>query len=400
MNPQDRFDDLLTRRLRTDAPAEAPSHLLGRTMERIDATPQGGRGWLTGPAGKLLAAAAVVILAVLVGTQLGDLVDRPIGDDPSLSPLVVPSDSSQPTATVAPSISTAPIASTAPSASPGTPEPTESPVAVDDLLLRVVSAGGGPIDPASLMPWATLMADGTMIWQPESRTAINGFMTRRLTPSGLAELREHIFGAGLLDVSATHELEPQPGVEPPGRGASLHTFTAGNGADQVVVTSVQWLGDDEESTYYQPDADREQLDAVAQQLRDPESLVEADAWTGPAEPYDASDYQLILTTYRDFSPSEHPDVSDVPIPFDEPLDEFGVESGDQRPPMTRCGVISRAEAAQIVDAVTAMGSAITNSVGLDRPTLASLNWAAGNGTVDMYLLPRMPDGFPACEDQP
>jgi len=52
------------------------------------------------------------------------------------------------------------------------------------------------------------------------------------------------------------------------------------------------------------------------------------------------------------------------------------------------------------DAVTAMGSAITNSVGLDRPTLASLNWAAGNGTVDMYLLPRMPDGFPACEDQP
>ena len=400
MNPQDRFDDLLTQRLRTDAPAEAPSHLLGRTMERIDATPQGGRGWLTGPAGKLLAAAAVVILAVLVGTQLGGLVDRPVGDDPSLSPSVLPSDSSQPTATVAPSTSAAPSASTAPSASPATPEPTESPVAVDDLLLRVVSGGGGPIDPASLLPWATLMADGTMIWQPESRTAINGFMTRRLTPSGVAELREHIFGGDLLDASATHELEPQPGVEPPGRGVSLHTFTVGNGADQVVVTSVQWLGEEEESTYYQPDADREQLDALARQLRDPESLVAADAWADAAAPYEAADYQLVLTAYRDVPPYGNPDASAVPFPFEGPLDEFGAESGDPRPPPTRCGVISRAEAAQIVDAVTAMGSAITNSVGLDRPTLVSLDWAAGNGTVDVYLLPRMPDGFPECEDQP
>jgi len=176
----------------------------------------------------------------------------------------------------------------------------------------------------------------------------------------------------------------------------VYTFTAGDGAEQVVVTSVQWLGDDEESTYYQPAPEREQLDELTQQLRDPESMLGADAWAGPAEPYEGADYQLVLIPYRDAARYDTADASEIPWPFDGPLDEFGVEAGDPRPPTTRCGVISRDAASQIVDALVALSF---GEIGMDRATAGSLDWAEGNGTVDLFMLPRMPDGFPECEDQ-
>jgi len=241
------------------------------------------------------------------------------------------------------------------------------------------------------------MADGTLIWQPiPPETETTSLVTRTLTTEGLADLRERIFGTGLLDASAAYELEPQPGAEPPGHGVGVYTFTAGDGAEQVVVTSVQWLGDDEESTYYQPAPEREQLDELTQQLRDPESMLGADAWAGPAEPYEGADYQLVLIPYRDAARYDTADASEIPWPFDGPLDEFGVEAGDPRPPTTRCGVISRDAASQIVDALVALSF---GEIGMDRATAGSLDWAEGNGTVDLFMLPRMPDGFPECEDQ-
>jgi len=386
MNTQDRFDDLLTERLRADAPLGAPGGLLDTTMNRIANTPQRGRGWLAGPAGKLLAAAAMLLLAVLVGTQLGGLIGRPAETEASPSASVVPSNSAQPSASVAPSASAA------------TPQPTESPVAADGLLLRVVTMGGGPTYPSDLLPTVTLMADGTLIWQPiPPEFETSGLVTRTLTAQGLADLHERIFGGGLLDASATHELEPQPGAEPPGHGVIVYGFTAGDGDDQVVVSSVQWLGDEEESTYYQPAPERQELDALAQELRDPESLVGADAWAGPVRPYEGVDYQLVLTPYRDVPPYDTADALRIPWPFDDPLDEFGVESGDPRSPPTRCGVIGRDDAAEIIEALAALGYA---QIGLDRATTGSLDWEEGNGTVDLYLMPRMPDGYPECADQP
>jgi len=400
MNTQDQFDELVTEHLRARAPREAPDRLLEMTMNQISSTPQRTRTWLGGRFGTLLAAAAVLLLAIVAGTQLAGLIDRPVGDDPSPSPAVAPSATAAPPATAAPSATPTTSPTSAPSNPPATPQPTESPVAGDALLLRVVSMGGGPIDPASLLSRTTLMADGTLIWQPiSSQTDLSSFVTRTLTEEGLADLRQYIFGSGLLDANAAHELEPQPGLEPPGRGVSVHQFTAGDGDDSVVVTSVQWLGDDEEAAYFQPAPEREQLDALALALRDPESLVGDDAWAGPAAPYEADEYQLVLTPYRDVPPYGNPDVSNVPIPLDGPLDEFGAESGDPRPPVTRCGVLDRAEASGIVDALVAMGSAVTNMVGLDGPSVASLDWAEGNGAVDLYLLPRMPDGYPECDDQ-
>lgn len=379
MNTHDSLDDLIRDRLRTDAPREAPGHLFDTTMHRIAGTPQRG-GWLAHPAARLLAAAAVLLLAVVAGTQLAGLVGRPVGDDASPSPTVAPSASPSQSATIP-----SPSASTTPSASATTD---------DGLVLRIELAGGGPTYPTQYLPWLTLMGDGTLIWQPvPPETGDPSLVTRTLTEQGLADLRQEIFGSGLLGSDATHELEPRAGVEPPGRGVGVYTFTADDGGGQAVVSSVQWLGDEDEATYYEPSPERQQLDALAQRLRDPESVLDPSAWAGAAEPYEGTDYRLWLTPTRDVPPYDTADASEIPWPFDGPLDEFGEPSGSQ-PPVTLCGAISRDEAAAIIDALAPLGYA---QVGLDRATTGSLDWAEGNGIVDFFILPLMPDAYPECQ---
>lgn len=382
----DQFDDLVAGHLRATAPREAPARVLDATLDRIASTPQGGAGWRLGRIGGLLAAAAVVVLAVVAGTQLGGLLDGPIGSDPSASPSA-PMDS----APASPSAE--------PTATPPPPVATEPATSGDALLLRVVTLGG-PTDPASMLPGITVTADGTVIWRPVSTTFFEGYLTRRLTTDGLAELRELAFGDGLLDADATHELEPLPGAEPPGRGGFAHTFTVGEGADRVVVTSVGWLGDEEEAAYYEPSPERRALDELANGLRDPEALLSEDAWEGPAATYEAEDYLLVLTAYRDVPPFGNPDVSQVPLPIDGAPDEFGEAYGDVQSPPARCAVIGRDDAAAVVEALTTLGVADENSVGMDRATAASLDWADGNGTVDLWLLPRMPGEYPDCDASP
>jgi hypothetical protein len=384
MNTRDRFDDQLASRLRETAPGEAPDRLLDLTISRITNTPQRGRsrGWFSSPFGRVLAVAAVVALAVVVGTQLPGALERPVGNDASPSASTGPSADS----------SSSPSPTPAPTASATDPQESEPAVAEDSLVLRLVSAGGGPTYPGDQVPKVTLLNDGTLIWQPTPDVS-RALVTRQLTDAGLAALREHIFGSGLLDTSATHQLQPLPGAEPPGRGVAVHTFTAGEGDDQVVVASVQWLGDDEEATYYEPSPERQQLDQLVQDLRDPEALVAADAWTGPAEAYEASEYLLLLTPYRDVPPYDTTDVSEIRLPVEGPLDEFGVVTGSAPP--TRCGLVGQAEAAAIVEDLVAAGY---EQVGLDRATTGSLDWAEGSGTVDLVLVPSMPDGYPACED--
>jgi hypothetical protein len=384
MKTQDRFDDLIGDRLRADAPREAPGRLLDATMNRIADTPQRGGGWLAHPGARLLAAAAVLLLAVVAGTQLASLIGRPAGDGPSPSPSVAPSASP----------STSPSASAAVPSPSASAEPSASAVADDTLVLRVESGGGGPTYPSQNVPWLTLMGDGTLIWQtvPPPEQVDGSLITRTLTEQGLADFREQIFGSGLLDASANHELEPLPGVSPPGRGVGVYVFTAEGDDGQVVVRSLQWLGDEEEATWYQPSPERRELDALAQRLRDPESLLGTDAWAGPAEPYAGTAYLLWLTPNRDVPPFDTADASEIPLPFDGPLDDFGEESGSQ-PPVTRCGAISRDEAAAIVDALASLGY---EGIGLDGTTTGSLDWAEGNGTVDLAILPVMPDGYPEC----
>jgi hypothetical protein len=113
---------------------------------------------------------------------------------------------------------------------------------------------------------------------------------------------------------------------------------------------------------------------------------------------EADEYLLVLTPYRDAPPYGNPDISQVPLPQGSP-EEFGVAYGETQP-LTRCGPLGRDEAAAIVDALTELGVSDDNSVGMDRATVASLDWSEGNGAVDLWLLPRMPGGYPTCDAKP
>lgn len=79
----DRLDGLIAERLRTDAPQAAPPALLASTLNRIGESP---RIPSRRPIAGLLAAAAVVALAILVGLQLPTLLGPPVGSDPSPTP--------------------------------------------------------------------------------------------------------------------------------------------------------------------------------------------------------------------------------------------------------------------------------------------------------------------------
>jgi hypothetical protein len=327
----------------------------------------------------LVGVAAVLLVAAVVAlTQFGG--QRDSDPSPGASASAAPSGGSE-----APS--SAPPASAAPSEAG----------AADELVLRMKFGGGVTFGP-DLMPEFTLMADGTVVWLPLQTSVENPptLVTRQLTAEGLAELRELIFGSGYLDESATYELEPRPDAgEPPGHGVGIYTFTA-ESADRepVVVTSVQWLGEAEESTYYQPAPEREALDALAQQLRDPESQLGSDAWAGPPRGYEAPDYLLVLRLAPDVAPFNGTDASEIRWPFDGPLDAFGEQAGEVTD--ARCGTITSDGAAAIVADLNDAGGL----AGMAMASSASLDWAEGSGTVDVFLIPRMPDGYPACEDVP
>ena len=76
-------------------------------MNRIADTRQRGSRRLGGPASRLLTAAAVVVLAVLAGTQLAGLIGRPAGTSPSPSASVAPGASATPSSAT-PSASSSP----------------------------------------------------------------------------------------------------------------------------------------------------------------------------------------------------------------------------------------------------------------------------------------------------
>jgi hypothetical protein len=160
MNTDDRFDALLTERLRADAPREAPSGLLDATMSRIADTPQRGSRRFGGPASRLLAVAAVLLLAVLAGTQLASQIGRQAGIEPSPSVLVVPSESPEPSPTIAPSASaTQPSPTPSASSTPATAaawtatgtmmEALSGPATLLPDGKVLVAGSGGALDPLS-----------------------------------------------------------------------------------------------------------------------------------------------------------------------------------------------------------------------------------------------------------
>lgn len=376
------LDALIRDRLSADAPREAPAGLIHAVMARVDATPQARAraGFLSSTGGKLLAAAAVLLIAVVAGTQLASLIGGPpvAGDSPSPSASETPAPSPSPTLM--------------PSASP-TPGTGELPTGPGDAVMSF-SFSCDLVGPVTV-PATTVLEDGRVVWRPEE----GPILVRQLAPDSLKDFRARVRETGLFGESASFDIERRPDApEPPGRGVCVWTFRWTDGdAPEVEVASVEWLGDEHEETYNVPSPERETLDGLARELMDPTTWYGDDGWLQPeAVPYEPIQY-LVKAQVTDPQASTlgAPDVDDVPWPFEEPPDAFGEEAGSG--PNQRCGFADAADVEALAAELAAAGleqfaTMPASGVG------AALPWAARDAAVDISIWIVLPDGRPTCDE--
>ena len=290
------------------------------------------------------------------------------------APSPTPGQSATPSAT--------PSATTRPSGS----EPTHAPVG--DLAVRLVHVG----DVEWIYPVAqlTVMTDGQVVTPPTETSPT--WQRRALTADGVDAVVQRVTGTGLFAASAEFPMLHRPGAPDwPGMGGSQITITLGHAADQVVVSGGAWFGDEFEATYNMPSPAREALTELAGALADLSWLPDG-AWRD-AEPVPyVPATQLLITSWQLGGVGGGPAVDDVAWPFDGPLAEFGEALRRTSTEMLRCGAVDAAAA----DAIVTELNRLTGT----EPPAGEYNaqLRADVASVELYLRPQLPDGFPGCAE--
>ena len=380
MTQNDDLDRRIGRWLDQAAPTAAPDTLLDDTFGRTGQMRQsGGRGW--SPLMRLASVAAVAAIAVVAGLAAANLFDRPgVGTD--VSPMASGS------ATVP---SGTPVATASPTA---TAEPTATPPATaweepGELLLRysVMCDVPGPV----AMPQTTILQDGRVVWLrgADDPAGNSEWVVRQLSDDGLDSVRAATAGTALLDEDAQYTSEHREGApEPPGQGACVHAFAHRDGQIDAAVSSLMWFGDEYETTYNEPDPEREAIDAFAHLVADPEAWLGADAWAeAGARPYRAPAY--LVTTAESFGAPSGRDVNDTAWPFDQPAASYGDLYGANA---LRCGV---ATAERVIE--FAASTVLPDGSPVDLPQPPDISLSDGETELAINLWPQMPDGHPGCE---
>lgn len=331
MNRNEELDARIARWLAESAPSEAPPTMLDDTLARSATTPQrGARGWVW-PVARILGAAAILAVAVVVGFGAGRFINPGVGQDVA-SPMPTPSSSSA--ASAQPTAAGTPLASAT-----AAPTPPASPTADPDAPLLSFTQGC-EVTPPVVVPTTTILGDGRVVWQLAQVGDPYQYRVRRLSEAGLGSVRARIAATSVLGVDGDYRPERRAGTgELPGHGFCLFTFEHRDRDVDATVTSVSWFGDEEEGAYYEPSPERRELDAFAQQLRDPESWLDAADWSDPSSSAYVAASFLVVTSPDAFDASG-PDLADVSWPFDAPPSSYGEPAGvDGR---LRCDVATRA----------------------------------------------------------
>jgi len=283
-----------------------------------------------------------------------------------------------------PSTSSEPSTTPQPTASEPASSPTESPAPEAGLTVRLTQVVPNP---PNLTLSVEIMSDGQVV------LGGNPWTTRSLTADGLDQIGQEVLAAPLLQTSADYPSEAIQPSDPMqivvGIIHPLWTFTIGEGADAVVVTSAAWLGDEVEALYFAPSPERKELDRVANLLVGVSDWVGADGWaTSDWTPYAAASYLLWVTVWSEAAPEGLPSVVGVTWPFEGPIQAFGETVAANEISEGRCGYLEPSAANVVVPILTGVAG--------DVGRLA--NAATDAGWVGLYLTPRTVDGFPTCDD--
>ena len=279
---------------------------------------------------KIIVAIVVLALAVAIGFGASRLLPGVGQATGSPSPL--------PTPALTPASSATASETAAPTAT-ASPTPVQSAASSEgDVLLSFTQACD--VTPPVLLPVTTILEDGRVIWQ---NNAPDGFqwVVRRLSEAGLASVRARIAGTGLLDRDAEYTPQLREGLsEGPPHGLCFFTFDHRDGSADATVGSVMWFGDEEEAAYFEPAPERRELDAFAQQLRDPEAWLSPTDWDDPAwEPHVPGSF-LVLAAPVTFGEPSGPALEQVAWPFDLPPSTYGDQVGFAEP-RPRCAMAPR-----------------------------------------------------------
>jgi hypothetical protein len=241
------------------------------------------------------------------------------------------------------------------------------------------------VTPPLVAPAFTLTSDRQVVMTvPET----GRWQTGRLTEAAYAELAAITIERPELARSATYGLERRPGAgEPPGHGLCAYEFTLGPPDERIRVTSIGWLGDEEESTYYLPAPERRALDDIARRLMGGAGFIPDSAWSDPPAEYRATTHLAWLWPDAGSPTAGSPRLEELSVldggeAFGEPI-----RSG-------RCGYLARADAEELQAAFAG------SQTPLDLATVSYLTVASDAGWVNLVTSPMTPDGFPTCGDIP
>ena len=239
----------------------------------------------------------------------------------------------------------------------------------------------GPINP----PATTVLDDGHVI--ATDQVAGYAWSVRQLSASGLEQVRDGVLESPYLQASA--EYRPQPRADagdPPGHGVCSYTFTIPTGDEPIVVTTIGWFGDEEETTFYEPSPERKSLDGIARNLIAIDTVLDEEAWEGPGLPFVAAEYLLHLSAGIGPAPDDARSIEPDEFGLGD-LGSFGSPAGSGR-----CGAISRAQAFEVARVLHESNLAL--DARFDAVTF--LYFATGTGWFNVALTPLFPNGLPDC----
>lgn len=346
----------------------------------------------------LVAIPLVVAAAILVGLAVANIF-------PFARPTSTPS-SSSPTATAGVDASEAPSISPIPSPTP-LPPPVALYAACDDLDETVPLALRVDYFSGTGRQWLiSVYEDGHVLTPDLTRVEVSSpldvidgawMLARRLTPAGIAQLRETVTATGLFGTSGSYNPVALPNVEPPGRDGDGYGISLGSGTDAITVHWASMFPDD--ALYYEPSPQREALDVLGTKMLVFDSWLPDDAWA-ERDPCTVQALRFRVFIFADLYGGAladlPPDVADVPWPLGGEILSWGADVGSQSPdepyPIVRCGIAARADALRLVDELRKAGVFDPFSTTLDAGIIElRLGDRAANRILAIDVQPLLPD---------
>jgi hypothetical protein len=246
------------------------------------------------------------------------------------------------------------------------------------------------------IPGTTILDDGRVIWA--GGEGGNRLSERRLTEAGLAWVRARLDETGLLSAGRSYRANLKPGAVPDPRGATSYLFQLEREGTRVAVDSGD-PGDLTPPAAWVIPPELQVLTGLARDLQDPVAWIEPAMWAGPAEPFKAQSYLLIVDT-KGSPPGQgqfDTDISDITWPLQDPIAKVGASfrRGAQVVEDQRCLVVSADVAASLAGAEKAVGR--SRDLGAWLVELP-YRWDAAHGNIVIATQPLLPYQSPDCTD--